>query len=132
MADVTNLNFPQSPGDWLVVGLALLLATWGGAIQYFSRWRRTPRHKFTFSWIELIGELATSGFAGLLIYIVTLVFGGSAVVGVVLAAIAGHMGSRSLFLLERKALEKLHVDEVALKDMRHIDDPPSGLPGKDR
>lgn len=76
----------------------LVFALWGGLAHHVSKVRQSH---ITFSVAELFGDLCISGFSGMLAYALArhLAFGDwetAAVVG-----ISGHMGSRTVFILER-------------------------------
>jgi len=75
----------------------LVLAVWGGTASYISRIRK---HKLTFSLIELIGEWAISGFAGVITALVCYSFHWDFVLVAAASGIAGHMGGRAIGMLE--------------------------------
>lgn len=76
----------------------ILLAVWGGTVNYISRAKRMKDHVFSIS--ELMGEWAISGFAGLLSAYFCAEMGLSFYATAVTAGIAGHMGGRALHLME--------------------------------
>jgi len=95
---------------WLLDNAAyawfVMLAMWGGTANYISR---QLRQNLPFSVVELIGEWSISGFSGLLTaYLCThleLTFAMTAVA----TGIAGHMGGRSIFIIEQIVLRKAGV-----------------------
>lgn len=89
-----------------------ILASWGGLVHYIQRSRRSRY----FSIVELIGELVTSAFAGIITYMVSLHLHMDPIPAAALAGIAGHMGSRSLFLLENKWLNRMTEREPAAEN----------------
>lgn len=120
---ISSIEFPKNPSDWMVLGLALLLAFWGGAIQYYSRWRR--HGKGAVSYIELIADMASGGFSGLITFLICMLFGAPLILAVLLASIGGHLGTRSLFVFERKVLTRLPLTE---REVAEILEPPTGFP----
>lgn len=76
----------------------ILLAIWGGTVNYINR---RKGDKLPFSVVELIGEWAVSGFAGIITVLICQEMGMTATITAAFAGIAGHMGGRSIFLLER-------------------------------
>jgi hypothetical protein len=76
----------------------IALAAWGGLTSYLSRVRSGKREPFSAA--ELIGEMATSGFAGLLSFWACEGSGVAPLYTAVIVGISGHMGGRALFLLE--------------------------------
>lgn len=78
---------------WLVA-----LALWGGTASYLSR---IKRDKIPFSMIELMGEWAISGFAGIITAYVCHSLGWDFYLTAACTGVAGHMGGRAIYLLER-------------------------------
>lgn len=76
----------------------VLLAVWGGTVNYINR---RKNDKLPFSVVELVGEWAVSGFAGIITVLICQELGMSVTITAATAGIAGHMGGRSIFLLER-------------------------------
>lgn len=91
---------------WL---LAACSAFAGGAINWWAKVK--AGHARVFNVIELIGEIFTSGFVGMGVFM--LLAGMDQPLGVCAAAagIGGHMGTRLLFALERAVEAKLSKDE---------------------
>jgi uncharacterized membrane protein len=90
---------PDNPRDLLTIALMLLLAMWGGIVNYIGRIRAGLVRSFRF--FELIGEMVISSFSGLIIYFIALHLQVDPLLTVVLVAIAGHEGARTIFLLQR-------------------------------
>lgn len=82
---------------WPEYAAMLLLALWGGIAQFV---RRVRAGEVKMRVVELVGELAISGFAGFLAGAVLLEFGAGTVYSVVAAGIGGHMGTRLIYVLE--------------------------------
>lgn len=78
---------------WLVI-----LALWGGTANYIARLR--ANNGMTFSLAEWVGELAISGFAGLLMAYLCTEMHMSWYLTAVATGITGHMGGRGLFMIE--------------------------------
>lgn len=97
-------NYPLLTYLW-VVGLATL----GGAVNFLRKVRAGAARAFNIT--EFVGELMTSGFAGLLTFWLCEWGGIDKMLSAVLIGISGHMGSRAIFRIERWAEEKF----VAMK-----------------
>lgn len=89
--------------SWVVF---LLLAFWGGTVNYLSR---IKANKEPFSLIELIGEWTISGFAGVLVAFICFEFGYSWHITAFASGIAGHMGGRTIYMLEQVVKAKMGV-----------------------
>lgn len=76
----------------------ILLAVWGGTVNYISRLKENQQIKFSF--VELIGEWAISGFAGLLTAYVCVALEFSFPMTAFFTGVAGHMGGRAIFMFE--------------------------------
>jgi hypothetical protein len=83
---------------WLIV-----LAIWGGTASYLSR---IKRDKISFSMIELMGEWAISGFAGIVTSYVCYSLGWDFYLTAACTGVAGHMGGRAIYLLEKYVSKK--------------------------
>jgi len=85
--------------------LALGFAFAGGIVNFYARVKQG--HTRTFNLIELIGEIFTSGFVGLLVF--TTMVSYDFPVGLCAAAsgIGGHMATRLLFAVEKMLEGKL-------------------------
>lgn len=75
-----------------------VLALWGGTVSYINRVRKM---KTAFSLVELIGEWSISGFVGLITAYICAEMGFSFYMTAALTGIAGHMGGRAIFILEK-------------------------------
>lgn len=93
-------NLPQGGGEpgWLTFVFAVVLAVWGGLINYLSRVRGSLS---TFSWSELVFELVMSAFAGLIIGLIAFAFSVHPYMCLALAGISGHAGARTVFFLDK-------------------------------
>lgn len=86
----------------------LLFALWGGLCHYLAGLRSGQRK---FSLYELTGDLSYSGFAGLLAAALAQHLKLSDWATFALCGMAGHMGSRTVFLLERAIRRKWFGEE---------------------
>ncbi len=94
--------FDGEGGGWKLAEIVLfgIAALWGGLVHTLFKARRGKKG---FSTIVLIQDLAISGFAGLLVYWVCASAEFSFPVTGLLVGIAGHMGSRSIFIIQQYA-----------------------------
>ena len=90
-------SFIASP--WFTYLWMLLLSVWGGVANYIRKVRDGDSEGWSI--VELFGEMVIAGFAG----IITFLLCGSQEINPLLTAafvgIAGHMGSRAIYLAER-------------------------------
>lgn len=80
------------------------LSMLGGAVSFARKLRDGVARAFNFS--EFVGELVTSGFAGLLTFWLCEAADINKLVSAVLIGISGHMGSRAIFRVEKWAEER--------------------------
>ena len=78
---------------WVVV-----LSAWGGAVNWLRKRQTGDTRPFNFT--ELIGELITSAFAGMLTFWLCQAADLSGLVTAALVGISGHMGSRAIYHME--------------------------------
>lgn len=84
---------------WIVV-----LSAWGGTVNFLRKRRSGDARPFNIA--ELLGELVTSAFAGVLTFWLCEAAGMHPLICAALVGISGHMGSRAIFRLERWAESK--------------------------
>jgi hypothetical protein len=85
-------------------GYILGISIFGGAVAW---WRRVKRGEVATAHIrDLIGEIATSAFAGLLAFWVCESLGVPLIITAPIAGIAGHMGGRAIDLIETHLLKR--------------------------
>jgi hypothetical protein len=77
---------------------------WGGLANYLATIKRGHR---VFSVIELVGELVIAGFSGSLVFALCEHYEVSQWMSVALVGMGGHLGSRTVFLLERQIRSKI-------------------------
>lgn len=82
----------------------LTLAAVGGAVNFANKLKNGEVRAFNIT--ELIGELMTSGFAGLLTFWLCEWAGIDKMLSAVMIGISGHMGSRAIFRFEKWAEER--------------------------
>lgn len=78
-----------------------LLSAWGGAVNWLRKRRDGTTRPFNF--MEFIGELVTSAFAGVVTFWLCEAAGIQPLVTAALVAISGHMGSRAIYHMEQWA-----------------------------
>lgn len=81
---------------WL---LALGMAFGGGLVNWYAKVKRG--HTRAFNVIELIGEIFTSGFVGVAMFMLLEALGQPIGLCAAAAGIGGHMATRLLFAIER-------------------------------
>lgn len=94
---------PFDPSLWMsyiwVMGIAVL----GGCASFYLKVKRGQARYFNLA--ELVGEIVTSALAGIITFWLCKSAGVNDYLSAAFVGIAGHMGSRALFLLE-KVLER--------------------------
>lgn len=97
-------------------GATLSIALLGGLVSWIGKVRRGDVGAWNIR--QLVGELATSAFAGLLCFWICEAFGTPSLVTISLVGISGHMGTRAIVIFERWAARKygLQVPPSADKD----------------
>ena len=95
----------KDPANWAAATwiLALSMAIGGGLINWYARIKRG--HARAFNFIELIGEIFTSGLVGLGIFMLLSSWDQPAGACAAAAGVSGHMATRLLFSVER-AIER--------------------------
>lgn len=93
---------PKFPVTWAHVWTAawvLFLSGWGGVVSFWRK--RAEGHARPFNFTELVGEIVTSGFAGVLTYLFFTYAHVPAMLTAAAVGISGHMGARAIFGLEK-------------------------------
>jgi hypothetical protein len=86
------------------------LSAWGGAINF---WRKVKTGQArAFNIMELIGELFTSAFAGVITFWLAESAGIDGLLTAALVGISGHMGSRAIAVMEQWAGQRLLAWEI--------------------
>lgn len=76
-----------------------LLSAWGGAVSWIRK--RKAGNTRPFNFMELVGELMTSAFAGVLTFWLCELSNTPPLLTAALVGISGHMGSRAIFQFEQ-------------------------------
>lgn len=97
----------KDPTNWTAAtwALAIGMATVGGLVNWRARIKKG--HARAFNIIELIGEVFTSGFVGVSVFMLLEAMGQPAGICAAAAGIGGHMATRLLFAVERVIEHKL-------------------------
>lgn len=88
---------------WVTYVYVAGLAAWGGLVSWLRKRRAGEVRPFNF--MELVGELVTSAFAGVITFWLCEYTATPPLITAALVGISGHMGSRAIFQLE-KLVEK--------------------------
>lgn len=97
----------KDPTTWTAATwlLALGMAFGGGAVNWYAKVKRG--HTRAFNIVELIGEIFTSGFVGLTVFMGLAAMDQPMGVCAAAAGVGGHMATRLLFAIERTLEAKL-------------------------
>lgn len=82
----------------LTYAWVITLSAWGGAVSFMRKRRRGLVRPF--SWVELLVEVCTSAFSGVLTFWLCEASRIEPLLTAALVGISGHMGSRAIFYLE--------------------------------
>lgn len=82
----------------------ICLSAWGGTVNFMRKRKSGEARPFNLA--ELIGEIFTSGFAGVITFWLCEAAGIGGLITAALVGISGHMGSRAIFRFERWAESK--------------------------
>ena len=91
----------------ITYGWVFILSVWGGIVHNIRKVREGLITRFSLS--ELIGDVVTSGFAGIVTFYLCQAAELNNLATAAMVGVSGHMGARSLFLIEewlRKRMEK--------------------------
>lgn len=96
----------RDPLDYPLRQYAFLLAIalLGGLVSFYNRVRSGAAQAWNV--MHLVGELATSGFAGLLAFWMCAYAGTPQLVTAALVGVAGHMGTRAITAFEKWAAQR--------------------------
>lgn len=75
------------------------IASWGGAVSYFHK---ITKHNLKFDTIRFIGEILTSAFVGIVTFLICDAANISWQLTAAFVGISGHMGTRAIFVLEKR------------------------------
>jgi hypothetical protein len=99
---------------WLTYLWVLLLSIWGGVVSYISKVRSGQCSRFNLT--ELIGDITTSGFVGLLTFWLCQATHLNEWVTAVFIGISGHMGARALLKFELYMAKRIGLDNSPPSD----------------
>lgn len=85
-------------------GFVLGLALFGGLVSFYAKVRKGEAQAFNVA--QLVGELTTSAFAGLICFWLCELAGAPALLGACLVGVAGHMGARAIATFEAFAMKR--------------------------
>jgi len=90
---------------WLTYMWVVLISMWGGLVSFNRKIKLG--HARPFNIMELVGELVTSAFVGMLTFWLCSAAGIQPLVTAAFVGITGHMGSRALWHMERWAEKRI-------------------------
>ena len=98
----------KDPTNWTLAtwALALGMAFSGGLVNWYAKVKRG--HTRAFNIIELVGEIFTSGFVGLGVFMLLSGLEYPSSICAAAAGVGGHMATRLLFAFERAIEAKLN------------------------
>lgn len=99
MPDKDPSTYTMITYAWIVA-----LAAWGGIVNFINKVRQGEARACNIA--EFIGEIVTSGFAGILTFWLAEAANINPLITAALVGISGHLGSRAIFLMERWATWK--------------------------
>ena len=99
MPEKDPTNYSMLTYMW-VIGLS----AWGGFVGFWNKLRAGKTRPFNIT--ELVGELVTSAFAGVLTFWLCESAGFSPLITAAFVGICGHMGSRAIAQMENYAAKK--------------------------
>lgn len=101
---------PKSPLDYSVrqYGFMLAVAVLGGLVSWWAKVRRGEAAAWNV--MQLIGELCTSAFAGLLAFWLCEWSGAPPLLTAAMVGISGHMGTRAIAALEEIAQRRWRIE----------------------
>ena len=89
----------DSLSSWITIAWVVGLSIWGGTVNYIYK---VNKYHLTFSFFRFVGEITTAAFVGVITFLLCNASGLSLELTAALVGISGHMGTRALFLLEKK------------------------------
>lgn len=87
-----------------------VLSAWGGTVNWLRKRKAGDTRPFNF--MELVGELMTSAFAGVLTFWLCEASGIHPLITAALVGISGHMGSRAIYHMEMWAESYFKKKEI--------------------
>lgn len=102
-------NFNLLTYVWMII-----IAFWGGLVNYLSRVKRGSVSHFSF--VELVSELVVSGFSGVITYWLCQATSLDPLYTAACVGIAGHAGGRMIFFIEQLMMKRLERLSKKLQD----------------
>ena len=98
---MTPDDIPKTSTDYSFITYAwvLVLSMWGGSVSYYRKLRSNQDDRIRL--MELIGELFTSGFVGIITFWLCEQSGIPQLYSAALVGITSHMGSRAIYIAEQ-------------------------------
>lgn len=90
----------SNPSEWggFTWLLAVGMPAFGGIVNWYSRIKKGRSRSFNL--VELVGEIFTSGFVGLTVFMILRSYDYSEGISAAIGSYCGHMGTRFLFAIE--------------------------------
>lgn len=85
------------------------LATWGGFVSFITKVRAGKAKPFNI--IELVGELTTAAFVGVVTFYLCEASGVQPLWTAVCVSITGHMGTRAVYMFEEALLKRFNLKQ---------------------
>ncbi|WP_209308749.1 phage holin family protein [Methylotenera oryzisoli] len=89
----------------ITYGWVIFLSCWGGLVSFINKVKKGEARACNF--VELIGEIVTAGFAGVLTFWLCEAANFNALITAAIVGISGHMGSRAIYAMEIWLTNKL-------------------------
>jgi len=99
MIEKIQSSIVENFSGWLTLTWVIGISIWGGTVSYLHK---LSKYGIPFSLFKFIAEIVTAGFVGLITYLLCQSSGLSMTITAALVGISGHMGTRALFILEKK------------------------------
>lgn len=100
---------------------SLVLAAWGGAVNYLQRLKTSSIRVFTLA--EMLGEMVISCFAGIVVHLLLSAANINPLTSAAIVAVSGHLGGKLLYAVEVfLAKQVLKISDEEAKKLASIDD----------
>jgi hypothetical protein len=107
-----DIQPPKSPFNYEVITYVWVfgLSAWGGFVSFLRKMREGKARPFNV--MELIGEIVTSAFAGMITFWLCEAANINPLLTAAFVGISGHMGSRAIAMIEHYYTKKFDVENV--------------------
>ena len=107
----------------LTYAWVIFLSIWGGVVNYVNKVKAGTATRFNIT--ELIGDIVTSGFVGVLTFWMCQASDIDPLLTAVMVGVAGHMGARAIAKLEGYIGEKMSLNklDVSPREMQRMTTP---------